>query len=170
MKNNDAREGSSETIGAYLRDIRMGRDISLGEVNAATGISTAVLQALENEDKEQLPAEVYIKAFYKKYAEYLGVDSEEIRAKYHQQAQGLKKVRRRFNFNPVTTLKGQEEKRFARILHRLLLPAAIFVLGVLLYLIYKNYLAPPYNPLGFYREHVPAFCSLLFKNSAGFFC
>lgn len=170
MENNDARVGSSETIGAYLRDNRMGRDISLEEVNAATGISTAVLQALENEDKEQLPSEVYIKAFYKKYAEYLSVDPEEIQAKYQQQAQSLKKVRRRFNFSPVTTLKGEGEKRLARILHRLLLPVAIFVLGVLLYWIYNNYLAAPYNPLGFYREHVPAFCSLLFKNSSGFFC
>jgi cytoskeleton protein RodZ len=168
-KNQGARPGCAGSIGAYMRDKRISRDIGTEEVSAATGISTTVLQALENDDRENLPAEVYIKAFYKKYAEYLGLDFAEVQAKYQQQAQSLKKTRRRFDFNTVVTLKGHGGSIFTETLRRLFLPMAILLLGILLYWIYKNYLAP-YNPLGFYQDHFPAFHSLLSANTSDFFC
>ncbi len=167
MKNHDAQLGSLDTIGAYLRDKRMARDIGLEEVSEATGISPAVLQALENEDRKQLPAEVYIKAFYKKYAEYLGLDPEEIQAKYLQQTESPKKPGRRSGFSTVITLKGQEENLFAEILRRLFLPVIILVSGLLLYWIYKNYLEP-HNQLGFYQEHFPSLCSHLLPDISDF--
>jgi len=169
MKNKDGRVNSSDKIGAYLQERRLSRDISLEEVSESTGIATAVLQALENEDRDNLPAEVYIKAFYKKYAEYLGVDAEEILAKYLLQNQSVKKAGRRSGFNTVVTLKGQEENLFAEILRRLFLPLVILVLGALFYWIYKNYLAA-YSPLGFRQEHLPSVCSLLISRSPCFFC
>ncbi|KPK28450.1 MAG: hypothetical protein AMJ61_02415 [Desulfobacterales bacterium SG8_35_2] len=138
-------------------------------MSAATGISTMVLQALENDDRERLPAEVYIKAFYKKYAEYLGLDFEEVEAKYQQQAQSLKKVRRRFDFSTVITLKGHGGNIFTETLRRLFLPLVVLFLGILLYLIYMNYLAP-YNPFGYCPEQFPAFCSLLSTSAPGLFC
>jgi len=133
----------------------MGRDIALEEVSESTGISTSVLEALENGDREKLPAEVYIKAFYKKYAEYLGLDPEEIHVKIQQPAQNLKKAGSRADFSTVITLKGQEENLFVAILRRLFLPITILVLGVLFYWIYKNYLAP-YNPIGSFLPLNPA--------------
>jgi len=170
MKNHDARVGSYETVGAYLREKRMSRDISIEEVSASTGISTAVLQALENEDWEQLPAEVYIKAFYKKYAAYLGLDSAEIQAKYRKQPEKQEQVKDRWGFSTVATLKGQRGNLFAETLRRLFLPVAIVVLGVLLYLFYKNYLAPD-NSLGFlYQQHLPTLTSFLTANVSDFIC
>jgi len=169
MKNPQARLDASVTIGAYLRDKRLGRNVSLEEVSAATGITSPVLQALENEEREKLPAEVYIKAFYKKYAEYLGLDSAEIQAKYQQQAGVMKKPRSRAHLSTVITLKGQEENIFGEILRRLFLPLAILGLGVLLYWLYKNYLSP-FNPLGIYREYYPSVCPFLPANPADFFC
>ena len=166
-ENHDAQSNFSPTIGPYLREKRMHREVGLEEVSEATGISPAVLQALENEDRKQLPAEVYIKAFYKKYAEYLGLDPEEIQAKYLQQVESPKKFGRRSGFSTVITLKGQEENLFAEILRRLFLPVIILVSGLLLYWIYKNYLAP-YNPLGFYQEHFPFLCSHLLPNISDF--
>ena len=124
-KNQGARPGCAGSIGAYMRDKRISRDIGTEEVSAATGISTTVLQALENDDRENLPAEVYIKAFYKKYAEYLGLDFAEVQAKYQQQAQSLKKTRRRFDFNTVVTLKGHGGSIFTETLRRLFLPMAM---------------------------------------------
>ncbi len=169
MKNPDARLSSSETIGAYLRDKRLSRNISLEEVAGATGITSTVLQALEKEEWDQLPAEVYVKGFYKKYAEYLGMDSSDIQAKYQQQTQGLKKIRSRAHFNTVITLKGQEENDFAGILRRAILPLAIVIIGALLYWIYKNYLSV-YNPLGFYPQHYPSVSSVLLTHPSVFFC
>ena len=147
----------------------MSQGVALDEVSESTGISPAVLQALENEDREQLPAEVYVKAFYKKYAAYLGVDFEEIQAEYKLQAQTLEKTGQSSGFSTVITLKGQEENLFTEILRRLFLPLAILILGALLFWIYKNYLTP-YNPLGFYRKHFPALCSFLFSSASDFFC
>jgi len=170
MKKQDAREGSSETVGAYLREKRMTRDIAIEEVSAATGISTAVLQALENEDREQLPAEVYIKAFHKKYAAYLGLDSEEIQAKYLQQPHGREKSQRRWNFTTGITLKGPGENLFSETLRLLFWPVAILASGVLLYWIYKNYLAPHYA-VGFISgPDFPALHAFLTAYVSDFIC
>jgi len=169
IKNNDARLASSETIGAYLRNKRISLDITLEEVSDVTGISTAVLQALENGDKEHLPAEVYIKAFYNKYTDHLGLNFEDTYSKYQQQAKSLEKSGNRYHFNTVITLKGHERKNFAGFLRRLFLPTVILVSGVLLYWIYKNYLAA-YNPLGFFREHISDVYAFLPTEVSAFFC
>ena len=168
-KNHDARKDSARTIGTYLRDKRMNRDIDREEVSAATGISSTVLGALENDDRDNLPAEVYVKAFYRKYAEYLDVDFEELQARYQQQAQNLKKTRRRFDFSTVITLRGQGGNIVTETLRRLLLPIVILLFGFLLYWIYKNYLAPN-NPLGFYLEQIPAFYSSMSSKAPDLFC
>ena len=168
-KNHDARKDSARTIGTYLRDKRMNRDIDREEVSAATGISSTVLGALENDDRDNLPAEVYVKAFYRKYAEYLDVDFEELQAKYQQQAQNLKKTRRRFDFSTVITLRGQGGNIVTETFRRLLLPIVILLFGFLLYWIYNNYLAPN-NPLGFYLEQIPAFYSSMSSKAPDLFC
>ena len=61
-----------------MQERRISLNIGLEEVSEATGISPGVLKTLENDDREQFPAEVYVKAFYKKYVEFLGLDPEEI--------------------------------------------------------------------------------------------
>ena len=128
----------------------MGRSIGLKEVSEATGISPAVLKILENNDREQFPAEVYVRAFYKKYARYLGLDPEEILAAYQQNSQKQNKSGGRFNSSSVVTLKGQEENLFAEIIRRLFIPITVVLGSVLLYWIYRNYLAS-YNPIDFFK-------------------
>lgn len=110
-------------------------------MSEATGISTGVLRTLEDEEKELFPAEVYVKAFYKKYAEYLGLDPEVILSAYQQHSRGQKKSGGRYNLNTVITLKGQEENLFGEIVRRLVLPVIIILAGVLLYWLYKNHLS-----------------------------
>ena len=169
-KNHDARKDSARTIGTYLRDKRMNRDIDREEVSAATGISSTVLGALENDDRDNLPAEVYVKAFYRKYAEYLDVDFEELQARYQQQAQNLKKTRRRFDFSTVITLRGQGGNIVTETLRRLLLPIVILLFGFLLYWIYKNYLAPHYA-VGFISgPDFPALHAFLTAYVSDFIC
>lgn len=159
--------GSSDTIGGYLHEQRLRSNISLEEVSELTGITTAVLKALENENREELPAEVYIKAFYKKYAQYLGVDSEEIQAKYPPKAPKMKKSGATSSFDTVITIKGQEENLFVEILRRLLLPFIIVILGLLCYWIYINYLAS-YNPFVVLQEYFPAVFSFIHENYSAF--
>ncbi len=149
-ENNDARLASTEAIGAYLQEKRISRNIGLEEVSEATGISTGVLKTLESDDREQFPAEVYIKGFYKKYAMHLGLDPEEILSAYQQQSQRQSKTGGKYKFSTVITLKGHGETLFAEIARRLFVPIVVILGGILLYWIYSNYLMP-YNPIGFFK-------------------
>ena len=133
-----------------MQEKRISRNIALEEVAEATGISVGVLKTLESNDREKLPAEVYIKAFYKKYAKYLELDPEELLSAYQQQSQKQSKTGGRFHFATVITLKGQGESLFAEIARRLFMPIVVVLGGVLLYWIYNNYLAP-YNPIDFFK-------------------
>ena len=128
----------------------MSRSIGLKEVSEATGISTAVLKTLENDDRDQFPAEVYVKAFYKKYARYLGLDPEAILSAYELKSQKQSKKGGRFNSSAVVRLKGQEERLFIEIARRLFVPIVVVLCGVLLYWIYNKYLAQ-YNPIDFFK-------------------
>jgi len=60
--------------GDSLRIIREVLDIEIEEVAFATGISLAHLKAIEQENFELLPPKAYIKAFVRKYAEFLSLD------------------------------------------------------------------------------------------------
>jgi cytoskeletal protein RodZ len=139
-ENNDARLIPADAIGAYLQEKRISQNIGLEEVSEATGISTGVLKTLENNDREQFPAEVYIRAFHKKYAEYLGLDPEEILSVYQQQSQKQSKTGGRFNLSAVIMLQGQEKRLFDKIVRRLFVPIIVVLGGILLYWIYSNYL------------------------------
>ena len=134
-----------------MQEKRISRNVGLEEVSDATGISTGVLKTLEDDDREQFPAEVYVKAFYKKYAKYLGLDPDEILSTYQQQSQRQSKKGGRYNnFSTVVKLKGHGENLFAEIARRLFVPFIVVLGGALLYWIYSNYLAP-YNPLDFFK-------------------
>ena len=109
-----------------MRNRRLSRNITLEEVSGSTGITTAILQTLEDEDREELPAEVYINAFYKKYAQYLEADSEEIKVKYQHEATSMKKPGSASGFSTVITIKSKREpfwpKRYTAYFYRLSLP------------------------------------------------
>ena len=133
-----------------MQERRISLNIGLEEVSEATGISPGVLKTLENDDREQFPAEVYVKAFYKKYVEFLGLDPEVILSAYQQQSHKKSKARGRFNSSTVVTLKGQEEALFSGISRKLFVPIIVVLGAVLLYWIYSNYLAS-YNPIDFLK-------------------
>src|ERR687885_1821640 len=65
-------------IGRYLEQKRKERGLSLEEVEQATKIRKRYLTGLEREDYAVLPAGVYAQGFLKTYANYLGLDGEEL--------------------------------------------------------------------------------------------
>jgi cytoskeletal protein RodZ len=150
MENSDAMLVPDDAVGVYLQKKRTSQNISLEEVSEATGISAGVLKTLESDDREQFPAEVYTKGFYKKYAEYLGLNPDEILSVYQQQSDRQGKTRGRLNLSTIVTLKGKEEGLFGEITRRLFLPVIIILCGVLLYWIYINFLSS-YNLLDYFR-------------------
>ena len=133
-----------------MRESRLNRNVGLEEVSEATGISTGILEILESDDREQFPAEIYIKAFYRKYAAYLELDPEEILSVYQQQSQEKSKKGGRFHFSTVVKVKREDESFFIEIIRRALLPIILVLGAILVYWIYNNYLTS-FNPIDFFK-------------------
>lgn len=66
------------TIGERLRNEREKKKISLENISQHTKIVTRYLKALEDEDFTVFPAEVYLRGCLRNYAQYLGLDAEEL--------------------------------------------------------------------------------------------
>jgi cytoskeleton protein RodZ len=72
-----ARNGDAK-IGQTLEKARKEKGLSLDEVEHATKIRKRYLAGLEREDFGALPDAVYARGFLKTYANYLGLDGEEL--------------------------------------------------------------------------------------------
>ena len=66
------------TFGERLRREREARGIGLEEIAAATKISPRYLDALERDDFERLPGDVFTKGFVRAYAEHVGLVPDEL--------------------------------------------------------------------------------------------
>jgi cytoskeleton protein RodZ len=63
-------------IGSSLREARRRRELELAQVERATRIRVAQLEALEQEHFERLPPDPYRRSFLREYADFLGLDSD----------------------------------------------------------------------------------------------
>jgi cytoskeleton protein RodZ len=70
------------TFGESLKREREMRGVTLDEISAATRIATRFLQAIENEEWDQLPGGVFNRGFVRAVARYLGLDEENTVAEY----------------------------------------------------------------------------------------
>lgn len=75
-------------IGAVLREARTRRGIELSEVEAVTRIRLGYLRAIENEDWEVLPGDVYARGFIRTYASFLGLDGDRLAVEYRESVEG----------------------------------------------------------------------------------
>jgi len=87
MSDKAAKEGTL-SLGAFLRDQREQKDISFKAALKATKISKPVLEAIEDDNFDRMPAEAFCRGFYTIYANFLELDPKEIIARY-KQARGI---------------------------------------------------------------------------------
>jgi len=73
-----------ENFGNYLKHERELRGIPLQEIADNTKIPMRFLQALENNDLDELPGEVFIKGYIRSYAKILGTNVDEILATFNE--------------------------------------------------------------------------------------
>lgn len=73
---------SSTPFGEHLKRERELRGVSLEEISAATRISTRFLEAIENDQWDQLPGGVFNRGFIRSIARYLGLDEDNLVAEY----------------------------------------------------------------------------------------
>ncbi|MGH9343417.1 MAG: helix-turn-helix domain-containing protein, partial [Terriglobia bacterium] len=69
-------------FGENLRREREMRGISLQEISSTTKISVRFLESLEAEEFSKLPGGIFIRSFIRSYANYLGLDEEQVMAEY----------------------------------------------------------------------------------------
>jgi cytoskeletal protein RodZ len=129
-------------VGPALRRAREVRGLSLDEAARDTRLRVDQLDALEREDFDVLPGEVYVRASLRTYASYLGLDADEIAGEYARTAADFEPM-------PPPAKLGRIERMIAasriRDNQRLLLVMAASILIVLLAfgLLSRGAAAPP---------------------------
>src|SRR6266568_9631983 len=73
-----------ESLGQYFRRGREDKGWTLEEAASKTRILPQYLQAVEDDNYEQLPAEVFAKGFIRSYARLLGLDEMEVLRKFEE--------------------------------------------------------------------------------------
>jgi cytoskeleton protein RodZ len=68
----------ADEIGSRLREARMRAKIDINEVETRTKIRAKYLRAIENEEWDLLPGEVYAKSFLRTYGDFLGLDTRQL--------------------------------------------------------------------------------------------
>lgn len=129
-------------VGSALRRAREVRDVSLDEAARDTRLRVDQLDALEREDFDVLPGDVYVRASLRTYASYLGLDANKIASAYAQMAEEAEQT-------PPPAKLGAVERMIAasriRDNQRFLLVAAASILLILLAfgLLSRGAAAPP---------------------------
>ena len=76
-------------FGATFRKAREAAGLPLEKIAAETRISTRFLTAIENEAFHQLPGGIFNRGFIRAYAEYLGLDSDQVVADYDRMSSAV---------------------------------------------------------------------------------
>lgn len=137
----------AESLGSLFLHTRTSQGKSLAEAAEATRIPPTTLAALESDNFDHLPAEVFTRGFIKLYAEYLGLDANETLKLYVDQENldperpADRPYRRDILFgtamaHPLTLLKGNPRVRIIVILLAALL--GFYAVGALLKSVQKH--------------------------------
>jgi curved DNA-binding protein CbpA len=79
----DARiRDCSEYTGAFLKEIREYKDVSIERMAEMTRISKTYITAIENVDLAKLPADVYTRGYVYQYAKVLKLNPDQVAASY----------------------------------------------------------------------------------------
>lgn len=90
-----------EDIGRLLRESREKLGLTLEEVERATRIRRHHLEALERGDPEAFPSPVQARGFLRNYADYLGLDADDVLLRYAEKLQAR-------NHHPLPKMESPE--------------------------------------------------------------
>lgn len=71
-----------ESLGSHLRRERESHQISIAELSQTTRIPIRVLNQIESDRFDELPAEVFVRGFLRAYARAIGIDDLDVIAEY----------------------------------------------------------------------------------------
>lgn len=107
----------AEDFGSYLKSERELRGVTLDELYSKTKIPVRHLQALENNQFDELPEEVFIRGYIRSVAKVIGAQEDEVLSTYMD----IKKTAPSIDTNNPSTLNQK---------HSMLDPKFIFVLSL----------------------------------------
>ena len=82
-------DDKEKTVGAILKEARLAKGISLADAEKATSIRSRYLQAVENDEYDKTPGEVFLKGIIRNYGNYLGLNGPELVNEYKASAAGM---------------------------------------------------------------------------------
>lgn len=112
-------------IGAYLRDLRLHYRLKVEDVAARLHIRGKYIQAIEDGRIEELPGKVYTVGYIQSYAEFLGLNGQEVLKQY----QDVEKLDKRQVFRVVEPNSRQGLPSRRLLVLSLLVMAVAFVLA-----------------------------------------
>lgn len=122
-------------IGESLRSTREAKGISLEQAEEDTKIRKRYLQALEEGDYDVIPGRVYAKGFLRNYANYLGLDQEEVMLEYKLLGVPAKEEYKRIDIEASINKKRRSSGRADRKTY--LATVLIAVFAVLILVVYN---------------------------------
>lgn len=84
MTETPTQEQSTDSVGGILKKLRRERDLGVQEVATRLHLDPGVIDALESDAWEQLPASIYVRGYIRNYAKLLGADTEALIRVYDQ--------------------------------------------------------------------------------------
>jgi cytoskeletal protein RodZ len=126
------------SIGEELKREREYREISLREISDATKINIRMLEAIEKDNFGVLPGGIFNRNFIRAYAQFIGLDPEVIIRKYQVQT-GVDQQPPPQGKLPASliTKAGKEQKKISRIQIAIIFGAAVTILLILLFIVWK---------------------------------
>ncbi|BAZ37424.1 hypothetical protein NIES4101_33450 [Calothrix sp. NIES-4101] len=79
---NEAQEGQFREIGAYLRQARAEKNISIEQVAMRTRIRSAFIEAMEEGRGDDLPEAVFVQGFIRRYCDAIEIDGTILTANF----------------------------------------------------------------------------------------
>ena len=115
----------AEDFGSYLKSERELRGVTLDELHSKTMIPVRFLQALENNQFDELPGEVFIRGYIRSIAKVIGAQEDEVLSTYMD----IKNTAPSLDTNNPSTLDTNNPSTLNQK-HSTLDPKFIFVLGL----------------------------------------
>ena len=113
-------DSSPVSFGRYIRAIRIQKGIDLQTVSDALKVTLHKLSLIEAEDHEELPDDIYVKGILRAYADYIGIDADDLLDRYEINRSACIKHSK----SPSRAM-GRRERMLPRMLLSLLLLACI---------------------------------------------
>ena len=128
MNTTEQSEQIKASFGQWLKEERTTQKISREEISAKTSIRPSILEAIEAEAHEKLPATVYTVGFIRSYAREVGLDPDEVVRRYHLHRDSEADEKKRPGWNRTYETYTEPNRRF-RWLFFLLAGVALVVVA-----------------------------------------